>query len=73
MKSAMTEWPRIDRLRSWLSASISNRITFFALSLAMIASVGIGLYMSKVIVENNMGGRLTARNVVGGAEFRIEI
>ena len=34
---------------------------------------GIGLYMSKVIIENNMGGLLTARNVDGGAEFRIEV
>ena len=34
---------------------------------------GIGLFMSKTIIENNMGGRLTARNVGDGAEFRIEI
>jgi signal transduction histidine kinase len=34
---------------------------------------GIGLYMSKVIIEQNMGGSLSARNVDGGAEFRIEI
>ncbi len=34
---------------------------------------GIGLYMSKMIIENNMGGRLTARNVDGGAAFRIEV
>jgi signal transduction histidine kinase len=34
---------------------------------------GIGLYMSKVIIEQNMGGVLTARNIDGGAEFRIEI
>jgi len=34
---------------------------------------GIGLYMSKVIIEKNMDGRLTARNVEGGAEFRIEV
>lgn len=34
---------------------------------------GIGLYMSKVIIEQNMGGTLTARNIDGGAEFRIEI
>jgi signal transduction histidine kinase len=34
---------------------------------------GIGLYMSKVIIEENMGGVLTARNCDGGAEFRIEI
>jgi hypothetical protein len=29
--------------------------------------------MSKVIIEQNMGGVLTARNIDGGAEFRIEI
>jgi C4-dicarboxylate-specific signal transduction histidine kinase len=34
---------------------------------------GIGLYMSKVIIEQNMGGVLTVKNIDGGAEFRIEI
>ena len=34
---------------------------------------GIGLYMSRTIIEQNMGGQLTARNVDGGAEFRIEV
>ena len=34
---------------------------------------GIGLYMSKNIVEKNMGGTLTACNISGGAQFRIEI
>lgn len=34
---------------------------------------GIGLYMSKVIIEQNMGGLLTARNVEGGAEFTVEV
>jgi len=34
---------------------------------------GIGLFMSKKIIENRMGGRLTVRNVAGGAEFRIEV
>lgn len=34
---------------------------------------GVGLFMSKTIIEKNMGGRLTARNVGGGAEFRIEV
>ena len=34
---------------------------------------GIGLYMSKAIIERKMGGRLTARNIAGGAEFRIEV
>jgi len=34
---------------------------------------GIGLYMSKMIIEKNMGGHLTSRNVDGGAEFRVEV
>jgi C4-dicarboxylate-specific signal transduction histidine kinase len=34
---------------------------------------GIGLFMAKTIIEKNMGGRLSARNVEGGAEFRIEV
>lgn len=32
---------------------------------------GIGLYMSKTIIETNMGGSLTVRNIDGGAEFMI--
>ncbi len=34
---------------------------------------GIGLFISKTIIEKNMGGRLTARNAGLGAEFRIEV
>jgi PAS domain S-box-containing protein len=34
---------------------------------------GIGLYMSKNIIEKNMGGTLSAVNMDGGAQFRIEI
>ncbi|MFZ2948591.1 MAG: cache domain-containing protein [Desulfuromonadaceae bacterium] len=34
---------------------------------------GIGLYMSKIIIEQNMGGSLTARNVAGGVAFIIEV
>lgn len=33
---------------------------------------GIGLYMSKMIIENNMDGKLSAKNIPGGMEFRIE-
>jgi signal transduction histidine kinase len=32
---------------------------------------GIGLYMSKMIVERNMKGGITAKNIEGGAEFSI--
>jgi len=34
---------------------------------------GIGLFMSKTIIEKNMSGTLTARNTEQGAEFRIEV
>ncbi|MBF0520241.1 MAG: HAMP domain-containing histidine kinase [Nitrospirae bacterium] len=34
---------------------------------------GIGLYMSKTIIETNMGGSLTVHNIDGGAEFVISL
>jgi PAS domain S-box-containing protein len=34
---------------------------------------GVGLFMSRTIIEKNMGGRLTVRNTGNGAEFRIEV
>src|ERR1039457_4110698 len=34
---------------------------------------GIGLYMSKIIIEQNIGGSLSAENVEGGVAFRIEV
>ena len=34
---------------------------------------GIGLFMSKTIIEKNLGGRLTACNTGSGASFRIEV
>ena len=34
---------------------------------------GIGLYMSKIIIEKNVPGRLSVRNTGQGAEFRIEV
>lgn len=37
------------------------------------AGTGVGLFMSKSIIEKNMGGRLSVCNTATGAEFRIEI
>ena len=34
---------------------------------------GIGLFMSKTIIEKNMGGRLSVSNTGEGAKFRIEL
>lgn len=34
---------------------------------------GIGLYMSKMIIERNMGGLLNARNIEGGCEFSVVV
>ncbi len=33
---------------------------------------GIGLYMSKMIIENNMNGKISAKNIKNGVEFIIE-
>ena len=37
------------------------------------SGTGVGLFMSKTIIEKNMGGKLSGRNIAGGAEFRIEV
>jgi signal transduction histidine kinase len=33
--------------------------------------IGIGLYMSKMIIERNMNVSITARNIEGGVEFSV--
>ncbi|MBF0318471.1 MAG: PAS domain S-box protein [Nitrospirae bacterium] len=35
--------------------------------------MGLGLYMSKTIIENNMNGKLSVHNRDGGAEFKITL
>jgi PAS domain S-box-containing protein len=37
------------------------------------SGTGLGLFMSKTIIEKNMNGSLTVRNSGDGAEFRIEV
>jgi len=37
------------------------------------SGTGLGLFMSKTIVENSFRGRLTVRNAADGAEFRIQV
>jgi len=37
------------------------------------SGTGIGLYMSKMIIEDNMNGSITARNIEGGAEFTVRV
>ncbi len=34
---------------------------------------GVGLFMSKTIIEKNMGGRLSVCNTGDGVELRIEV
>jgi hypothetical protein len=34
---------------------------------------GVGLFMSKTIIEKNMRGKLSVQNIDNGAEFRIEL
>lgn len=36
-------------------------------------TIGVGLYMTRVIIEHNMGGRITARNTQHGAAFDIKL
>jgi PAS domain S-box-containing protein len=37
------------------------------------SGTGVGLFMSKTIIEKNMGGKLNVLNIANGAEFRIEV
>ena len=38
-----------------------------------LQGTGLGLYMSKMIIEKNMGGELSVENVDDGAIFKVKI
>lgn len=38
-----------------------------------ITGTGLGLYISKTIIERNMAGRLSVKNIKDGVEFKIEL
>ncbi|MEA3444389.1 MAG: PAS domain S-box protein [Bacteroidota bacterium] len=38
-----------------------------------LTGTGLGLYISKTIIEKNMGGSLSVKNIKGGVEFKIEL
>jgi PAS domain S-box-containing protein len=57
-----------------ITAAINDKIfDIYFTTKESSGGTGIGLYMSKNIIEKNMGGTLSCRNIDQGAEFRIEI
>jgi PAS domain S-box-containing protein len=54
-------------------AIIGRIFEFYFTTNEASGGTGIGLYMSKNIIEKNMGGRLSAGNTGNGAQFRIEL
>jgi len=57
-----------------IAETIIDRIfDFYFTTNESSGGTGIGLYMSKNIIEKNMGGTLSAENTDDGALFRIEI
>ena len=52
---------------------LENIFGLYVTTRKALGGTGIGLYMSKNIIEKNMGGTLFVGNVQGGAQFRIEI
>lgn len=55
-----------------VSAEVLDRI-FDPYFTTREAGTGIGLYMSKQIIEVNMGGQILVENVAGGAAFKVRV
>ena len=57
-----------------IKEDIMNKIfdPFFTTK-ALGKGTGVGLFLSKTIIDKNMGGRITASNIENGVEFRIEV
>jgi signal transduction histidine kinase len=55
------------------AASIDRIFNLYFTTRESSGGTGIGLYLSKNIVEKNMGGKLNVKNTECGAQFRIEL
>ncbi len=54
-------------------ASIDRIFNLYFTTRESRGGTGIGLYLSKNIIETNMGGKLNVKNTECGAQFRIEL
>jgi signal transduction histidine kinase len=63
----------IDNAGGIPDANLERIFELYFTTRESVGGTGIGLYMSKNIIEKNMGGKLGVRNIENGAEFRIEL
>lgn len=56
-----------------IPAEIKDQIFDYYFSTKGSAGTGIGLYISRIIIEQNMGGRILVSNWERGAEFTLQL